>query len=87
MSDPKLKACSVVVRHEADDGYWSEKEFKIFPSHAGRLPPERPFIGAIEELARLTALFGFDEEALKAFNDARERVFEWRKNRQPQEES
>lgn len=84
MSDPKLKACSVVVRYKADDGYYSVVEFHVDCRRTKEIPPERPFIDAIEELARLTALLGFEEEALKAFNEARERVFEWRKNRQPQ---
>lgn len=84
MSDPKIAACSVAVRYRAD-GYNSSVEFHVDYRRTKEIPPERPFIDAIEELARLTALFGFDEEALKAFNDARERVFEWRKNRQPQE--
>ena len=60
---------------------WS---FRVDYRRTKETPPERPFIDAIEELARLTALFGFEEEALKVFNEARERVFEWRKNRQPQ---
>lgn len=84
MSDPKIAECSVAVRYRADDGYNSSVEFRVDCRRTKEIPPERPFIDAIEELARLTALFGFDEEALKAFNEARERVFEWRKNRQPQ---
>ena len=84
MSDPKIAECSVAVRYRADDGYNSSVEFRVDYRRTKEIPPERPFIDAIEELARLTALFGFEEEALKVFNEARERVFEWRKNRQPQ---
>ena len=84
MSDPKIAECSAAVRYKADDGYYSVVEFQVDHRRTKEIPPERPFINAIEELARLTALFGFEEEALKVFNEARERVFEWRKNRQPQ---
>ena len=87
MSDPKIAECSVAVRYRADDGYNSSVEFRVDYRRTKEIPPERPFIDAIQELARLTALFGFDEEALKAFNDASERNFDCRKNRQPQDES
>ena len=71
MSDPKIAECSVAVRYRADDGYNSSVEFRVDYRRTKEIPPERPFINAIEELARLTALFGFEEEALKVFNEAR----------------
>ena len=48
----------------------SSVEFRVDYRRTKEIPPERPFIDAIEELARLTALFGFEEEALKVFNEA-----------------
>lgn len=76
MSDLKLKRTSVVVKYGADDGYSSEAKF------AGtKERPELGLIAALEELARLTALFGFEAEALEAFNGARSRVAEWKATR------
>lgn len=76
MDDPKLNRTSVTVKYTADDGYSSDAGFKGTPER-----PELGLLGALEELARLTALFGFEAEALEAFNGARERVAEWRGKR------
>ena len=76
MDDPKLKRTSVTVKYSADDGYSSDAGFKGTPER-----PELGLLAALEELARLTTLFGFDAEALDAFNSARARVEEWRKKR------
>jgi hypothetical protein len=59
MDDPKLKRTSVTVKYSADDGYSSDAGFKGTPER-----PELGLLAALEELARLTALFGFDAEAL-----------------------
>lgn len=80
--DPKLTKTQVVIRYESDDGFESEESFgsdHLPPSL--QLPPEANLIHGLEELARLTALFGFEDHALAAFNGARERVAEWKKNR------
>jgi hypothetical protein len=82
--DPKLKRTSVTIKYTASDGYRSEVNY----SNTGRMgtqpPPELPLIEALEELARLTALFGFEDRALEAFNGARQRVAEWRAQRKDQ---
>ena len=77
MNDPKLKRTSVVVKYGADDGYSSDTKFT-----GTKERPEIGLLAALEELARLTALFGFEEEALEAFNGARQRVTEWRSQRE-----
>lgn len=81
MADPMLTKTSVTVRYTSNDGYSSDQTFKIYPIDHNRLPPEQPLIDAVEELARLTALFGFEDKALAAFNEARKRVFDWREGR------
>lgn len=75
MGDPKLTRSSVTIRYAADDGYRSEQHIKT----AEGAPTEAALLEGLEELARLTALFGFQEEAMQRFVDARNRVFEWRK--------
>jgi len=73
MNIPKLKRTSVVIKYGSDDGYSSDTKF------AGtKEMPEIGMLAALEELARLTALFGFEEQALDAFNGARSRVAEWK---------
>lgn len=80
MEDPKLKTTGVVIKYRSDDGY--ESEMRTGNSYMKNQAPEAGFLKALEELARLTALFGFEDEALQRFNAARERVFEWRKQRE-----
>ena len=77
MQDPKLTRTNVVVKYGADDGYSSEAGFK-----GTKERPELGLLAALEELARLTALFGFEAEALEAFNGARQRVADWRRQRE-----
>ena len=80
MADPKLKTSSITLRYSADDGYRTETTYTV-NGHNGKVPPELPMLEAFEELARLTALFGFGEEAKKRFDGAVERVAEWRKTK------
>jgi hypothetical protein len=75
MADPKLKQTEVVIRYKSDDGYRCKVVF------IGNEKPEIGFLQALDELSRLTSLFGFDDEALAAFNSARERVSEWKSRR------
>jgi hypothetical protein len=77
MSDPTLKRTSVTIKYTASDGYSQDVGY----SSARASSPEAVLIEALEELARLTALFGFEDRALAAFNAARQRVFEWRATR------
>lgn len=73
--DPKIVRASVRIKYRADDGYASESEM----ASAVHMPdPHLPLLEALEELARLTALFGFEAEALERFNAARKRVADWR---------
>ena len=73
-NDPKLVRSSVTIKYNADDGYSCEHQTK---SDMG-VEPHIPLLAALEELARLTALFGFEEEALERFTAARKRVADWR---------
>ncbi len=75
MEDPKLKLSRVFISYSASDGYRKESTYSSSQMNVEKeLKPVQPLLSAIEELARLTALFGYGDEALQAFNDARERV-------------
>lgn len=76
--DPKLVRSSVTISYRADDGYASQHQVN---SHLTGVAPHEPLLEALEELARLTALFGFETEALERFNAARKRVADWRATR------
>lgn len=83
MADPKLKRTSVQIKYTSSDGYRAE-----FGSKAGtgtkhqvtgkEIPPQHALISAFEELARITALFGFEAEARAAADGAFARVAEWK---------
>lgn len=81
MSDPKLKCTSVVIKYTADDGYKSELMCKGGDGTTALVPPEKALLAGLEELARLTALFGFEDQALEVFTEARSRVAEWKSQR------
>jgi hypothetical protein len=88
-TDPALKRTNVVIKYAASDGYQAEFTARGGEGTAHRVtgepvPPQRALIAALQELARLTALFGFEDEALEAFTDARQRVAEWRAGRTDQ---
>lgn len=76
MSYPQLTRSSVVVRYSSDEGYNCSKEFTTPKSY-----PEGALLEALEELARITSMFGFEDEALERFNAARQRVADWKKAR------
>lgn len=80
MEDPKLERASVDIRYRADDGYSSVCGFKSGKGY-GDPKPESSLLGALEELARIAALFGHEAEARKAVDDALARVAEWREKR------
>lgn len=73
-NDPKLVRSSVTIKYHADDGYASEQKLS---SNLPGVEPHIPLLDALEELARLTALFGYGREALERFNAARNRVAYW----------
>ena len=70
----KLRRSRVVVTYSAADGYSSNASYKC-----AKETPQQGMLNGLEELARLTALFGFEDEAEKVFTDARQRVAEWKK--------
>lgn len=86
MADPKLVRSSIEIKYAADDGYRAEYGGKSGQGSKNlrtgeEVPPQHALIAGLEELARLTALFGFEAEALEAFNGARQRVAEWKAQR------
>jgi hypothetical protein len=87
MADPKLKKTSVVIRYTASTGHRAEMTCKAGEDVAhlktGKpVPPEKALLSGIEELARLLALFGFEQQAREAVDGAFGRVAEWRKSRE-----
>ena len=84
MADPKLERTSVEIRYTADDGYSSVCGYRTgkgAPVHGDATRPEGALLSALEELARITALFGFEAEARKTVDEAFARVAEWRAQR------
>lgn len=85
-ADPKLVRSSIEINYSANDGYRVEAlyrsgtGFRVGQEHLNP-NPEEALLGALGELARITALFGFEDRALEIFNKNREAVFEWRRNR------
>jgi hypothetical protein len=85
-ADPTLKRTLVRIDYTSSDGYRADAQFKGGTGSKHRVTgeeilPEKALLGALEELARLTALFGFEDQAMEKFNGARQRVFEWRATR------
>lgn len=77
MSDPKIVRSSVVIKYQSDDGYSYEATFNK------GVTPEIPMLEATEELARLTALFGFEKEAQDRCEKARKLISDWRSRLNP----
>lgn len=77
VADPTLKSASTKLIYTASDGYRCEMGNNS--KHAAS--PQAALIGAIDELARVLALFGFEAEARAATESAFQRVAEWRKTR------
>lgn len=89
MADPTLARTRVTIAYTSSDKYRAGFTAKAGKGSQHRVtgeevPPERALLAALEELARLTALFGFQDEALECFNGARQRVAEWRASRATQ---
>lgn len=85
-TDPKLTRTSVQIKYSSSDGFRFEYGAKAGTGTKHRVtgeevPSQHALLEALGELARLTALFGFEAEALKEFNGARQRVAEWREKR------
>jgi hypothetical protein len=83
MDNHKLKRTSVKISIAAADGYSAHTTFKSGMFSGGAVQsgqhnnvnsPESTLLEAIEELGRLSVLFGFEQEALLRFNTARARA-------------
>ena len=84
MADPKLERTCVQINYTADDGYKSQcgyRSGKGSPINGDATKPEDALLAGLEELARLAALFGFEDEARKATEGAFARVADWRAKR------
>jgi hypothetical protein len=74
MSDPTLKRARVTIAYTGSDGYRSEFSCK---GGAGAVAsPEKAMLASIDELARLLALFGFENQARETVEQAFTRVRE-----------
>lgn len=87
MTDPTLKRTNVQIKYTGSDGYRSEFCAKggtgsLHRKTGGEVPPQKALLSGLEELARLTALFGFEADARAAFEGAVARVREWRDGRE-----
>lgn len=80
MSDPTLKSASVTIRYTSSDGYSMETCLKGGPSNP-LSTAEHCLLDTLEELARLTALFGLQEKASERVEGSFKRVAEWRDTR------
>lgn len=80
MADPKLERSSVDIRYRADDGFSSVCGLKSGKGYVDT-KPESALLGALDELARIAALFGYQDEARKTVDEALARVAEWRAKR------
>ena len=79
MADPKLTKTRVVIAYTSDDKYSMTSEMRtgrgcFNPSTGAPLPPEGALLDGIEELARLCALFGFEDAARVRISGAFARV-------------
>jgi hypothetical protein len=77
-SDPTLKRSSVTINYTASDGYSMQVNYSNIGRMGSKPPPEMPLLEAIEELARLCALFGFGDAAAAGVAEAMGRVEAWR---------
>jgi hypothetical protein len=70
MTAPTIKSASVRIAYSSSDGYRAETGFG-----SNRAPtPQAAMLDAIDELARILALFGFGDDAQAAVSDACSRV-------------
>lgn len=73
MNEPKLKRTTVEISFSCRDGYSKRTKF------LSRAKPEQGMLGAIRELSRMAHLYGFGDEALATFNEARDAVAEFKR--------
>ncbi|MFZ3004180.1 MAG: hypothetical protein WA071_27960 [Undibacterium umbellatum] len=82
MTDPKIIKATVTISYTSDDGLSSSTTFSDRPVSVGKIAPVQPLIDGLEELARVTTLFGHEINALTVFHEARKQVFIWRSKRE-----
>lgn len=74
----EMRRSSVTIKYAAKDGYCSTEKFINVPG-----VPHKALLNGLRELARLTELFGYSDEAEAVFNEAREAVRNWKKENEP----
>jgi hypothetical protein len=76
-AEPKLTRTRYVIDYASNDQYqMSQKhDSSDLPAEHG---PEVVFLQAIQELARITALFGFQEQAKAHFDAGQKAIADWR---------
>ncbi len=81
MADPKIVKSSVVIKYRATDGYSADTAFGGGRG-ASTVAAHQPLLDAYAELARLLALFGYEEEARAAAEERIKAVADWRAERE-----
>lgn len=79
MSDPTLTRSFVDIRYSSSDGYHMSVGFR--GGATAPVPPGEALLSAIEELARICALFGLEAEVKQRTDAACKRVAGWRAER------
>ena len=70
MSNPQLVKARVLIEYSSDDGYKSSWECGT----EEKPTPDQVLLNGLEELTRLTALFGLHAEAKKLFDAMQENI-------------
>ncbi len=83
MSDPTLVKTSVKISYTASDKYRHSFEARGGKGVPNRVTgvevhPHKAYLSAVEELARLSELFGFGAEAKTKFEKGQQAVKDWR---------
>lgn len=81
MADPKLTKVNVQIGYSSDDGYRMDVGFQGGTKNGAPVAPGPALLDALEELARLCCLFGFEQEAREKFEGPAGRIREWRESR------
>jgi len=83
MPEPTLVKTSVTISYTASDKYRQSFEARGGKGAHNRVTgvevhPHKAYLAAVEELARLTELFGFGAEAKAKFEKGQQAVKDWR---------
>lgn len=79
MADPTIKTSSVRIKYASTDGYSMDADY----TNRGpkKAEPHKMLLEGFAELARILALFGFEQQAAEASAKSFAAVQEWRDKR------